>query len=191
MKIYLARHGETEWTITGQHTGLSDIPLTAHGEEQARELAPRLAGIQVARVLVSPLQRARRTCDLAGFGARAEVEPGIREWGYGNYEGRTTLQIREERPGWDLFRDGCPGGESIADVAARADGVSARLRSAGQDVLLISHGHFLRIFAVRLLGLAPETARQFLLDTGAVSVVGWNVHDETPELMLWNARGGE
>ncbi len=144
-KIYLARHGETEWSLSGQHTGRTDIPLTERGERNARNLGERLKGTHFAKVLTSPLQRAKRTCELAGFGARAETDAELVEWDYGEYEGKRTADIRKERPGWYLFRDGCPGGESLDAVGARADRVIARLRGVGGDVLLFSHGHFLRV----------------------------------------------
>src|SRR5271169_5453651 len=134
--MYLARHGETAWTVSGQHTGLTDIPLTERGEGNARRLGERLKGLSFARVFTSPLQRARRTCELAGFGARAELDPDLVEWNYGEYEGKTTAQIHKLRPDWQIFRDGCPGGESAAEVAARANRVVGRLRAIEGDVLL-------------------------------------------------------
>ena len=145
--VYLARHGETAWSLSGRHTGRTDIPLTERGEDNARRLRGRLAGITFTEVLVSPLQRARRTCDLAGFGAVATVFPDLVEWDYGDYEGRLTSDIRRERPGWYLFRDGCPGGESLAEVSARADRVITRLRADAGRILVFGHGHFFRILA--------------------------------------------
>src|SRR5689334_893980 len=143
--IYLARHGETAWTLSGQHTGLTDLPLTEAGEQNARRLGERLKGLRFAKVFTSPLQRARRTCELAGFGNLAEVEPDLVEWNYGEYEGRRTADIRAERPGWQLFRDGCPGGESPHEVARRAEGVVQRLRDVNGDSLVFSSGHFIRV----------------------------------------------
>ena len=140
--IYLARHGETAWSLTGQHTGLTDLPLTERGERNARQLGERLRGLTFVRVYTSPLQRAHRTCELAGFGAVAEVDRDLVEWDYGQYEGRRTAEIRAERPDWELFRDGCPGGESPAQAMARADRVVSRLRTAQGNVLLFSSGHF-------------------------------------------------
>src|SRR5262245_39036976 len=147
--VYLARHGETSWTLTGQHTGLTDLPLTERGERNARALGPRLKGLNFGTVRTSPLQRAARTCALAGFASAAEVDRGLLEWNYGEYEGRRTVDIHAERPDWDLFRDGCPGGESPEQVAARADEVLSGVRTARSDVLLFSSGHFLRVLAAR------------------------------------------
>src|SRR5215475_6909387 len=147
--VYLARHGETAWTISGQHTSFTDLPLTERGERNARRLEERLRGLTFAKVFTSPLRRARRTCELAGFGSVAEIDADLVEWNYGDYEGRRTVEIHAERPDWQLFRDGCPGGESPEQVAARADLVVARLRSMPGDVLLFSSGHFLRMFAGR------------------------------------------
>ena len=143
--VYLARHGETEWTVTKQHTGLTDLPLTERGERNARALGERLRGLTFAHVFTSPLQRAKRTCELAGFGGSAVVDPELVEWNYGAYEGKRTAEIRQQRPNWDLFRDGCPGGETVAEIGARADRVVARLRALEGDVLLFSSGHFLRV----------------------------------------------
>src|SRR5262249_50434201 len=154
--VYLARHGETAWTVSGQHTGLTDIPLNAQGEAQAAHLGERLLGLPFATVLTSPLHRAVRTCELAGFGATAQVEPDLLEWNSGAYEGRPSAEIPAWRPDWALFRDGCPGGESAADVGARADRVARRVRAAAGDVLVFSSGHFLRVFVARWLGLEPR-----------------------------------
>src|SRR6476619_4077566 len=147
--VYLARHGETAWTLSGQHTGLTDLPLTERGERNARRLEERLRGLSFAKVFTSPLQRARRTCELAGFGAVAEVDPDLVEWNYGQYEGRTTADILKERPDWQLFRDGCPGGETPQQVGARADRVVNRLRAVKGDALVFSSGHFIRVLAAR------------------------------------------
>ena len=184
--IYLARHGETAWTMSRQHTGRTDIPLLAQGENDAIQLGQRLKGTVFTKVLVSPLERARRTCELAGFGAKAEVDPELHEWEYGAYEGRRTLDIRVERPDWYLFRDGCPGGESVAAIGARADRVIARLRAIDGDVLIFSHGHFLRVLAARWLGLPAGEARLFILSTAALSILGYEHSLEEPSIRLWN-----
>jgi probable phosphoglycerate mutase len=184
--VYLARHGETAWTITGQHTGHTDLPLTERGERNARQLGERLKGMTFARVCASPLQRARRTCELAGFGARAEVDPDLVEWNYGEYEGKRTAEIRKERPDWRLFRDGCPGGESLADVGARADRVIARVRAIDGDVLLFSSSHILRVLAARWLGLDPAAGRYLWLGTATLSVVGYEHDRSEPVIRLWN-----
>jgi broad specificity phosphatase PhoE len=185
-EVYLARHGETAWTLTGQHTGRTDIPLTARGEHNALSLCQRLQGAMFTRVLVSPLARARRTCELAGFGGQAEVDPDLQEWDYGQYEGRRTADIRQERPGWDLFRDGCPGGESVEVVGARADRVIARLRGVEGNVLVFSHGHFLRVLAARWLGLPAGAARHFVLSPAALSILGYEHTRDEPAMRLWN-----
>ena len=185
-RVYLARHGETEWTLSHQHTGLTDIPLTERGERNARRLGDRLKGLTFARVFTSPLQRAHRTCELAGFGAAAQVAPELVEWDYGDYEGLKTEDIRKERPGWELFRDGCPGGESVAQVAARANHVIARLRAFDQDVLLFSSGHFLRVLTARWLGLEPGAGRLFYLSTATLSMLGYEHTRSEPALHLWN-----
>ena len=185
--IYLARHGETAWTLSGQHTGLTDLPLTARGERNASRLRQRLAGLTFAKVFTSPLQRARRTCELAGFGPVAEIDNDLLEWNYGEYEGRRTSEIRAERPNWQLFRDGCPGGESPQQVAARADRAVCRLRAVEGDVLLFSSGHFLRVLAVRWIGLELTTnARLFMLSTASLSAVGYEDSLERPVIRLWN-----
>lgn len=185
--IYLARHGETAWSLTGQHTGLTDLPLTERGERNAGRLGQRLAGLPFAQVLTSPLQRARRTCDLAGFGDVAEVERDLVEWNYGDYEGRRTSDIRLERPDWQLFRDGCPGGESPEQVAARADRVIDRLRTIPGDVLLFSSGHFLRVLAVRWIGMnVAVCAGSLMLSTASLSAVGYDRNLSQPAVRLWN-----
>ena len=183
--VYLARHGETAWTVSRQHTGRTDLPLTGHGEEEALRLGARLEGLVFAAVLTSPLQRAVRTCELAGFGG-AEVEPDLLEWHYGAYEGRTSADIHAERPGWELFRDGCPGGESPADVGARADRVARRVRTIDGNVLLFSSGHFLRVFAARWLGLEPGAGKYFLLGTASLSAVGYEHDRSDPVIRLWD-----
>jgi broad specificity phosphatase PhoE len=184
--VYLARHGETAWTVSGQHTGVTDLPLTGPGEVQARQLGERLAGLTFASVLTSPLRRAVRTCELAGFGSAARVEPDLREWNYGAYEGLTSVEIRNERPDWQLFRDGCPGGESPDQVGERADRVARRVRAMGGDVLLFSSGHFLRVFAARWLELEPGAGRYFLLGTASLSAVGYEHDRSEPAIRLWN-----
>jgi broad specificity phosphatase PhoE len=184
--VYLARHGETAWTISRQHTGLTDLPLTARGEVEAVRLGERLEGLAFALVITSPLQRAVRTCELAGFGSAAEVESDLLEWNYGAYEGRTSADIRAERPDWQLFRDGCPGGESPDQVGARADRVVRRVRAVGGNVLLFSSGHFLRVFAARWLGLEPGAGRYFLLGTASLSAVGYEHDRSEPVIRLWD-----
>jgi broad specificity phosphatase PhoE len=185
-EVYLARHGETAWTISRQHTGRTDLPLLMQGARDALRLAQRLKGRTFAEVLVSPLGRARRTCELAGFGDTAVVDPELHEWEYGDYEGRRTDEIRQERPGWFLFRDGCPGGESVEAIGTRADRVIARLRAIEGDALLFSHGHFLRVLAARWLGLPAGDARLFVPSTAALSILGYEHNVEEPAIRLWN-----
>ena len=185
--VYLARHGETAWSLTGQYTGLTDLPLTERGERNARQLGARLHGLTFAKVYTSPLQRARRTCELAGFGAVAEVDPDLVEWDYGQHEGRRTAEILAERPGWLLFRDGCPGGESPAQASARADRVVSRLRAVQGDVLLFSSGHFIRVLATRWIELeVTDNARRFMLSTASLSAVGYENVRSRPVIRLWN-----
>ena len=185
--IYLARHGQTAWSLSGQHTGLSDIPLTAGGEAEAKSLGERLRDIEFATVYTSPLQRASRTCDIAGFGARAVTDPDLVEWDYGQYEGIVRADILKKDPDWQLFRDGCPGGESPEQVAARADHVVARVRSVEGNVLIFSSGHFLRMLAGRWLGLQPADAAHLVLSTASLSILGYE-HDLTePAIRLWNS----
>ena len=184
--IYLARHGETAWSVTGQHTGLTDLPLTERGERNALRLGQRLAGSVFAKVLTSPLQRAVRTCELAGFGAVAEVDPDLVEWNYGDYEGLRTAEIHAVRPGWQLFRDGCPNGESPQDVGARADRVVSRVRAFKADVLIFSSGHFLRVFAARWLGLEPFAGKLFMLDTASLSALSYEHELSSPAIRFWN-----
>jgi len=167
--VYLARHGETAWTISHQHTGRTDLPLTPQGEAEATRLGKRLRGSTFAAVLTSPLQRAVRTCELAGFGSAAEIDPDLVEWNYGAYEGRTSADIHVERPDWELFRDGAPEGESPEQIGARADRVIRRVRAVGGDTLLFSSGHFLRVFAARWLGLPPGAGKYFFLGTASLS----------------------
>jgi probable phosphoglycerate mutase len=184
--VHLARHGETAWSLSGQHTGRTDLPLTERGERNARRIGERLHGLAFAKILTSPLERAARTCELAGFGAAAEVDRDLLEWDYGHYEGRTSAEIRAERPEWQLFRDGCPGGESPAQVGARADRVVSRVRQLPGDVLLFSSGHFLRTLAARWLGLDPAAGRYFLLGTASLSALGYDHGASEPAIRLWN-----
>lgn len=185
--VYLARHGETAWTISGQHTGLTDLPLTDRGERTARDLGERLKGLNVSLVLTSPLQRVARTCELAGFKPVAEVDKDLVEWDYGQYEGRRTADIRAERPDWELFRDGCPGGESPQEVSVRADRIVRRARAAPGDVLLFTSGHFLRVLAVRWLGLEPSVnCKFFMLSTASLSALGYEHDRSRPVIRLWN-----
>ncbi|MBY3047893.1 histidine phosphatase family protein [Rhizobium leguminosarum] len=187
-EIYLVRHGETEWSLSGRHTGRSDIPLTANGEAAARKLADRLAGLSFSAVWSSPSERARKTCALAGFGSGAVIKDDLAEWDYGAYEGITTKAILAERAGWQLFRDGCPKGEFAADVGARADGVIHALRQTAGTILIFSSSHFLRVLAARWLGLPPEDGSRFVLDTASISVLGYE-HDLTePVIRRWNQR---
>ena len=188
--VYLARHGETAWSLSGRHTGLTDLPLTERGEANARALGDRLQGLAFGLVLTSPLQRAKRTCQLAGFGDAAVQDRDLVEWNYGSYEGRRTAEILQERPGWQLFRDGCPSGESPADTGSRADRVIARIRAATGNVLVFSSGHILRVLGARWLGLPPGGGRYFLLGTASVSTLGYE-HDKTePVFKQWNSTCG-
>ena len=182
--IYLARHGETAWSVTGQHTGLTDLPLTERGERNAARLGERLAGSVFAKVLTSPLQRAARTCELAGFGAVADVDRYLVEWNYGDYEGLRTAEIHAKRPDWELFRDGCPNGESPEQVGARADRVVSRAIEG--NVLIFSSGHFLRVFAARWLGLEPAAGKFFMLDTASLSALSCEKDLSHPAILFWN-----
>ena len=184
--VYLARHGETAWSISGQHTGRTDLPLTERGERNARRLGERLRGLTFAKVLTSPLQRAARTCELAGYGTVAQVEPDLLEWDYGDYEGRRSVEIHAERPQWNLFRDGCPGGETPEQVGVRADRVLQQIRSIQGDILLFSSGHFLRVFAGRWLGLEPAAGRFFLLSTASLSALSYEHNLSQPAVRLWD-----
>jgi len=185
-RIYLVRHGETAWSLTGQHTGRNDIPLTPRGEEDARKLGPRLQKLPIANVLSSPLQRAKRTCELAGYGARAKFLPDLMEWNYGDYEGVTGTEIRARRPGWNLFRDGCPGGEGLSDVIARVDRVLPILRSFTGDTAVFAHGHLLRVLTTRLVGLPPDAGLRFSIDPASLSIVLVDPHTGEPVLERWN-----
>jgi probable phosphoglycerate mutase len=184
MSVFCIRHGETAWSLSGQHTGVTDIPLTDNGRRLAAELKPALARESFDLVLTSPLQRARETCRLAGFGERAVVDDNLREWNYGDYEGLTPAQIHESAPGWVIFRDGCPNGESPSQVGDRADQVISRARAAGGDVALFAHGHVLRVLAARWIGLPAVGGQHFLLNTGTLCVLGF--YRETPAIRTWN-----
>ena len=172
-QVYLVRHGETEWSVGGQHTGITDIPLTENGRKVAKLLEPVLAKESFALVLTSPLERARKTCELAGLGGRAEIDRDLMEWNYGEYEGLTSEQIHRNRPGWMLFTDGCPGGESPDQISARVDRVIARVRAVKNDVALFAHGHVFRVFVARWLGLPAGVGCHFLLDTGTLNILSY------------------
>src|SRR2546421_8946272 len=182
--VVAVRHGETQWSLDGRHTGRTDIPLTERGREQARALAGRLSGTGFVRVLVSPRQRALETCRLAGFGDVAEIRGDLAEWDYGDYEGKTMAEIQAERPGWSLWDDGPPGGETVEDVGRRADRVIDELRSLQGDALLFAHGHVLRILAARWLSLAPRDGRLFALDAAGMGVLGYE--HAVPVMARWN-----
>jgi broad specificity phosphatase PhoE len=189
MEVVLVRHGETEWSRDLHHTGRTDIPLTEAGRRQALLLRDALAGRRFERVLSSPLSRAVETCRLAGYGDQAELTDDLLEWDYGDYEGITTAQIRERRPGWYLWRDGCPGGETAEDVGRRVERVIAELEGLGGDAILFAHGHVLRVLAARWLGLGPESGVLFKLDTATLSVLGYE--RETPAITRWNVPVGD
>jgi len=185
--VYMARHGNTAWTVSGQHTGLTDLPLTADGERNAVRLGDRLKGMTFAKVFTSPLQRAARTCELSGFGAGAVTDPDLVEWDYGKYEGLTSAEILRERPDWQLFRDGAPGGESPLQIGERADRVVQRLRSVEGDVLLFSSGHFIRVLTARWLGLgAGIEGKYFLLNPASLSALSYEHNLSQPVIRLWN-----
>jgi probable phosphoglycerate mutase len=191
-RALLVRHGETEWSSSGRHTGRTDLPLTPGGETEARALAPRLSGLAFSLVLTSPLARARRTCVLTGLGASAEEDPDLTEWDYGDYEGERSQAITARRPGWSLFRDGCPGGESPAQVAARADRLIARVCATPGDVALFSHGQFSCVLAARWIGSPPLDAQHFQLRTGSLSILGFDPHHpQIAVIASWNARPGD
>jgi probable phosphoglycerate mutase len=184
-KVYLLRHGETEWSLNGRHTGVTDIPLTENGRKLARQLQPILAREKFVMVLTSPLQRARETCELAGLGTLAGVDRDLMEWNYGEYEGLTTDQIRQTRPDWSVFSDGCPGGESPLQVSVRADRIVSRVRTVDGNVALFSHGHILRVLAARWINLSSSYGENFLLDTATLNVLGY--YRESPAFKIWNA----
>ncbi len=187
-RLYLIRHGETAWSLSGQHTGRTDIPLTKKGEQDARELTERLRAVRFSRVFTSPRQRARRTCELVGLDAVAEIESDLAEWDYGDYEGQRSVEIRKGRPDWNLFRDGCPGGESTAQISECAARVIARLRALEGNIAIFSHGHFGRVLAARWIGLPVRQAQHFLLSTASLSILGYehNLASESA-IVLWNA----
>jgi broad specificity phosphatase PhoE len=186
-RLFLARHGDTAWTDSRQHTGRTDLPLNERGEERARQIGERLQRFSFIRVFTSPLQRASKTCELAGFGAVAQVDPELLEWDYGRFEGKLTRDIVKERPGWELYRDGCPDGESPEDVAARADRFIARVRGIGGDVLAFSSGHIIRMIAARWLGLPPACGRFFYCRPASVGVLGFEHKSlDEPIIGLWN-----
>jgi probable phosphoglycerate mutase len=184
--VYLARHGETAWSLSGQHTGRTDLPLTERGEQQARALGQRLCGASFVKAFTSPSQRARRTAELAGSGVLAEIDPDLAEWDYGQYEGRRTADILAERPGWFLFRDGAPGGETPDQVAARADRVIQRVRAIGGNVVIFSSAHILRVLGARWLGLDTAGGRYFVLGTSSLSILGYEHNLAEPVIRLWN-----
>jgi broad specificity phosphatase PhoE len=183
-RAWLIRHGETAWSLSGQHTSRTDLTLTAHGRAAAHALAPRLAGIRFARVLTSPMRRARETCDLAGLGGQAQIEPDLMEWQYGEFEGLTPAEIHARAPGWLVFRDGCPGGESPSQIAERADRIVAIIHAAEGPVALFAHGHFFRVLAARWLGLPTLAGSHFRLDTATESVLG--SYRGIPAIERWN-----
>ncbi len=183
---YIGRHGETAWTLSGQHTGRTDLPLTENGERQARALGGRLGPARFAAVLTSPAQRAVRTCELAGHGAAASIDPDLAEWDYGAYEGRRTAEILRERPDWQLFRDGALDGESPDQIGARADRIIARIRAVAGDVLVVSSAHISRVLAARWLGLPAAAGRLMVLGTASLSILGYEHNRAEPVIRLWN-----
>jgi len=184
-ELYLVRHGQTEWSRSGRHTGTTDLPLTEEGRKAARLLRPALDGVTFALVLTSPMRRARETCELAGLGDRAAIEPDLMEWGYGEYEGKTHEEIEKQTPGWLIFEHGCPGGESPEQVGIRIDGLLSRIRAPAGNVALFAHGHVLRALAARWLGLPVSEGRHFLLDTGTISILGH--YRGNPAVKSWNS----
>ena len=188
VQLFLVRHGETSWSLAGRHTGRTDLPLTANGERRATHLRDWLQAVSFTQVRTSPLQRARRTCELSGLAATAQVEPDLREWDYGDYEGRTTADIHAQHPSWNVFQDGCPHGETVEQIARRADRLLAALRALDGAVALFSHGHFLRAIATRWIGLPVREGRHLSLDTGSLSLLGCERSDgDFPVVSLWNA----
>jgi probable phosphoglycerate mutase len=184
--VYLARHGETAWSLTGRHTGLTDLPLTERGERNASALGERLNALPFVSVFSSPLQRAKRTCQLAGFGANFKIDPDLVEWNYGEYEGRRTVDIQIERPDWQLFRDGCPGGETIDEIRKRADRIAKRLRAIEGNVLIFSSGHILRVLAARWLNFEPVVGKYLVLSTASLSALGYDHNASEPAIRFWN-----
>ena len=192
LQLYLVRHGETEWTLSSRHTGRTDIPLTAHGEDEVREWGQRLCRIPFDHVLTSPRQRARRTCELVGLGGVAKIEPDLAEWDYGDYEGLRSVDIRKDRLGWNVFRDGCPNGERPAQVCARADRLIARLRALDGYIALFSHGQFGGVLAARWIGLSVIEAQHFPMGTASLSILRNDPHHpEVPVIELWNSAAHE
>ena len=190
-RLHFIRHGETEWSLLGRHTGKTDIPLTAHGEDEARALAPWLHTIAFTNVFTSPRQRARRTCELTGQGAIATIDPDLSEWDYGDYEGMRSAEIQTRQPGWSIYRDGCPGGETPAEICARADRLLARLRSLKGNIALFSHGHFGRVLAARWIGAPVDFGAHLALGTASLGILGTEPnHPGTPVIALWNAAPG-
>jgi broad specificity phosphatase PhoE len=185
-RLFLVRHGDTEWADAHRHTGMADVPLTGSGEQQARALAARLEGTQFARVFSSPLERASKTCELSGFANVAELDHDLVEWDYGDYEGRTTHEIREQHQHWNIFNDGCPNGETIQDVARRADRFIAKVRAVQGDVIAFSSWHISRVIAARWLGLNPQAGKYFLASTAAIGILGYEHDENEPAIVLWN-----
>jgi probable phosphoglycerate mutase len=187
LRLFLIRHGQTEWSLSGQHTGRTELPLTAQGEDEARQLRPSLHEIRFANVLTSPRQRARQTCALAGLELRAEIEPDLSEWDYGDYEGQRSVDIRKVRPDWNIFRDGCPNGETPAQISERADRLSARLQLLNGNVALFSHGHFGCVLAARWIGLPVIDGQHLSLNSGSLSILGNDPrHPDVAVIGLWN-----
>jgi probable phosphoglycerate mutase len=187
-RLFYFRHGETPWSLSGQHSSVTDVPLTAHGERQARALRPWTATISFAHAFTSPRLRARATCELAGLGVQAIIEPDLAEWNYGDYEGRHSGEIKEGRSGWEIFRDGCPSGEQPDEIGARADRLIGRLRAIGGDIALFAHGQFGSVFVARWIGLATVEGRHFSVGPASMGILSWNRdHPEIPVVALWNA----
>jgi broad specificity phosphatase PhoE len=188
LNVYFIRHGQTEWSLSGQHTGTTDIPLTARGEDEARELIPWLKQVRFGLVLTSPRRRARHTCELVGLGQEAQIEPDLAEWDYGDYEGKRSAEIAKTHPGWNIFQDGCPGGESPAAITARADRLIASLQSLEGNVALFSHGHFSSVLATRWIGLPVIEGQHLSLSTASLSILSYAPsHPEIRVIALWNA----
>ena len=190
LRLYFMRHGETEWSKSGQHTGRADIPLTADGEREARRLGERIRSITIDHVLVSPLKRARQTCELAGCSEQAETEPDLIEWDNGDYEGQTHVDVDKQRPDWNIFRDGCPNGEMPEQISDRADRLIKRLKQLDGNVFLFSHSHFGRVLGVRWIGLPVHNGQHFVLDTASISVLSYqHESSDEPAIELWNSGG--
>lgn len=185
-RLYLVRHGETAWSAAHRHTGLTDVALTANGEKQAHALGEQLNSLEFARVFTSPLQRASKTCELAGFGASAEPDPDLLEWDYGDYEGLTSAALRQHYPGWNVFTHACPNGETLNDVQQRADRFIRKVRSIPGNVIAFSSGHIIRVITARWLSLEPVAGRFFLASTAAVNILGYEHDKNEPVICLWN-----